>query len=78
MLKKTGNLKLVMQSMGQVDVKTAMKYQHPELDIVQLGFERHRARSAASERVVSSHDGTLYGTPGEISPKTTGKLLKRW
>jgi hypothetical protein len=33
-LKKTGNLKLVMQTMGQKDVKTAMKYQHPELDIV--------------------------------------------
>ncbi len=33
-LKKTGNLKLVMQAMGHVDVKTAMKYQHPELDIV--------------------------------------------
>jgi len=33
-LKQTGNLKLVMQSMGHVDVKTAMKYQHPELDIV--------------------------------------------
>jgi integrase len=33
-LKKTGNLKLVMQAMGHVDVKTAMKYQHPELDIL--------------------------------------------
>ena len=33
-LKKTGNLRLVMQTMGHVDVKTAMKYQHPELDIV--------------------------------------------
>lgn len=33
-LKKTGNLKLVMQTMGHVDVKTAMKYQHPELEIV--------------------------------------------
>ena len=33
-LKKTGNLKLVMQAMGHIDVKTAMKYQHPELDIV--------------------------------------------
>jgi integrase len=33
-LKKTGNLKLVMQAMGHVDVKTAMKYQHPELEIV--------------------------------------------
>jgi site-specific recombinase XerD len=33
-LKKTGNLKLVMETMGHVDVKTAMKYQHPELEIV--------------------------------------------
>lgn len=33
-LKKTGNLKLVMQTMGQKDVKTAMKYQHPEFDVV--------------------------------------------
>src|SRR5215831_7395309 len=33
-LQKIGNLKLVMQTMGHVDVKTAMKYQHPELDIV--------------------------------------------
>jgi hypothetical protein len=24
----------VMQTMGHVDVKTAMKYQHPELDIL--------------------------------------------
>jgi integrase len=37
-LKKTGNLKLVMQTMGQVDVKTAMKYQHPELDIVRAAL----------------------------------------
>jgi len=36
-LKKTGNLKLVMQTMGQ-DVKTAMKYQHPELDIVRAAL----------------------------------------
>jgi hypothetical protein len=33
-LKKTGNLKLVMQTIWHVDVKTARKYQHPELDIV--------------------------------------------
>jgi integrase len=34
LLTKTGNLKLVMQAMGHKDVKTAMKYQHPELEIV--------------------------------------------
>jgi len=33
-LENTGNLKLVMSAMGHVDVKTAMKYQHPELGIV--------------------------------------------
>jgi integrase len=37
-LKKTGNLKLVMQTMGQVDVKTAMKYQHPELELVRTAL----------------------------------------
>ena len=37
-LKKTGNLKLVMQTMGQKDVRTAMKYQHPELDIVRTAL----------------------------------------
>ena len=37
-LKKTGNLKPVMQTMGQKDVKTAMKYQHPELDIVRTAL----------------------------------------
>jgi site-specific recombinase XerC len=36
--KKTGNLKLVMQTMGHVDVKTANKYQHPELDIVRTAL----------------------------------------
>ena len=32
MLERTGNLKLVMESLGHKDVKTAMKYQHPELE----------------------------------------------
>jgi len=27
-----------MQTMGHVDVKTAMKYQHPGLDIVRLAL----------------------------------------
>ena len=33
-LKRTGNLKAVMLAMGHKDVKTAMQYQHPELEIV--------------------------------------------
>jgi len=31
---KTGNLAVVMKAMGHADVKSAMQYQHPELDIV--------------------------------------------
>jgi hypothetical protein len=34
MLRKTGNLAAVMKVMGHKDVRTAMRYQHPELDIV--------------------------------------------
>jgi len=33
-LNTTGNLKLVMDSMGHTDVPTALKYQHPELAVV--------------------------------------------
>jgi integrase len=33
-LKKTGNLAAVMKTMGHKDLKTAMQYQHPELEIV--------------------------------------------
>jgi len=31
---RTGNVKAVMKVMGHRDVKIAMKYQHPEVDIV--------------------------------------------
>jgi site-specific recombinase XerD len=40
LLKETGNLKLVMQTMGHVDTKTALKYQHPELEIVRSALNR--------------------------------------
>jgi integrase len=33
-LAKTGNLKAVMDTMGHADVKSAMVYQHPELEMV--------------------------------------------
>jgi integrase len=42
MTERTGNLKAVMEVMGHVDVKTAMKYQHPGLRVV---GEAIRARS---------------------------------
>ncbi len=33
-LRETGNLAAVMTTMGHKDVRTARRYQHPELDIV--------------------------------------------
>lgn len=45
----TGNLKAVMDSMGHADVRTAMRYQHPELDVVREAIDarnlvRHNSR----------------------------------
>ena len=47
-MSKTGNLKAVMDTMGHSDVKIAMTYQHPELDIV---------RDAINSRHVLRHRG---------------------
>ena len=42
-LKNTGNLAAVMRTMGHKDVKTAMQYQHPELEIVRAALDRDTA-----------------------------------
>ena len=47
-LERTGNLKLVMDSMGHADVATALKYQHPELELV---------REALNSRHIPRHTG---------------------
>jgi len=39
-LKNTGNLAAVMRTMGHKDVKTAMQYQLPELEIVRAGLNQ--------------------------------------
>jgi site-specific recombinase XerD len=36
LLRRTGNLALVMRIMGQKSLKAAMAYQHPELEQVRL------------------------------------------
>jgi integrase len=42
-LNRTGNLKLVMSAMGHKSVVTAMKYQHPELEIVRAALNGNSA-----------------------------------
>ena len=40
-MKPTGNLAAVMKTMGHKDVKTAMQYQHPEVDIVRQALNHN-------------------------------------
>ena len=44
----TGNLAMVMKVMGHRDVKTAMKYQHPEIDIVRAALNQGTASEAST------------------------------
>lgn len=41
-VRETGNLPAVMKTMGHKDVRTAMRYQHPELDIVREALNAPR------------------------------------
>ncbi len=47
-LMRTGNLAAVMRTMGHRDVKTAMHYQHPELEIVRAALDYHPTRTEAA------------------------------
>ena len=47
-LARTGNLAAVMKTMGHRDVKTAMHYQHPELDLVRAALD-YRPGSETAE-----------------------------
>ena len=42
-LKATGNLAAVMKTMGHKDVKTAMQYQHPEVEIVRQALNHNNS-----------------------------------
>ncbi len=50
-LTRTGNLAAVMKTMGHRDVKTAMHYQHPELEIVRAALDYNAGADAAVVRV---------------------------
>jgi hypothetical protein len=48
-MRKTGNLKAVMDAMRHSDVKIAMMYQHPELEIVRTAINsRHTGETATA------------------------------
>ncbi|MFZ3367641.1 MAG: tyrosine-type recombinase/integrase [Candidatus Sulfotelmatobacter sp.] len=75
-LKRTGNLAAVMRTMGHRDVKTAMQYQHPELEIVRapntyftitmpasLRSDRCSPSLRNAVRLPSGHDVHLHRNP---------------
>lgn len=47
-MRHTGNLKAVMLTMGHKDVKTAMRYQHPEVDVVRQALNQLAGRTKAA------------------------------
>jgi len=50
-LMRTGNLAAVMKTMGHRDVKTAMHYQHPQLEIVRAALDYNPGDNSAKVRV---------------------------
>jgi len=50
-LMRTGNLAAVMRTMGHRDVKTAMHYQHPELEVVRAALDHGMPNDIAETRV---------------------------
>jgi len=44
-LSNTGNLAAVMRTMGHRDVRAAMQYQHPDLEIVRAALNRTNGSS---------------------------------
>lgn len=55
-LQKTGNIAAVMNSMGHSDVKTAMTYQHPELNVVRDAINSRHILRHSAETVNSVSD----------------------
>jgi site-specific recombinase XerD len=63
-LTRTGNLAAVMKTMGHRDVKTAMHYQHPELEIVRAALDyRAPIDTTAMKGATERPCGTFHVTP---------------
>jgi len=48
---RTGNLAAVMSTMGHRDVKTAMHYQHPEVEVVRVALDYGMPNNIGEMRV---------------------------
>jgi hypothetical protein len=71
-LMRTGNLAAVMRTIGHRDVKTAMHYQHPELEIVRAALDYRPPNAEAAAWRKEGYD-TFCDTPKNHN---LGKSLK--
>src|SRR5207247_11237532 len=53
-LSNTGNLAAVMTTMGHKDVRAAMQYQHPDLEIVRAALKSNKWIVRADDRIGKS------------------------
>jgi len=73
-LTRTGNLAAVMKTMGHRDVKTAMHYQHPELEVVRAALDGFASTDTnETKSATGSPCGTFQVPPENHNP---GKLLR--
>jgi integrase len=73
-LTRTGNLAAVMKTMGHRDVKTAMHYQHPELEIVRAALDYCAPTDTTETKGATERPcGTFQATP---ETHHLGKLLR--
>ena len=73
-LTRTGNLAAVMKTMGHRDVKTAMHYQHPELEVVRAALDCFASTDMSKTKgATESPCGTFQVPPENHNP---GKLLR--
>jgi hypothetical protein len=69
---RTGNLAVVMRTMGHKDVKTAMQYQHPEPEIVRAALDLNTASDSGVWRKIH---GAFYGA---LKKATSASYCKGW
>ena len=71
---RTGNLAAVMRTMGHRDVRTAMHYQHPELEIVRAALD-YRPPSILKGCVTKKGYGTFCVTAEKPQPR---QVIEHW
>jgi len=71
-LSNTANLAAVMRTTGPKDVRTAMQYQHPELEIVRAALNQ-----ASESALQTSGEENLWHVLGHRSKTSTRQIVEK-